>query len=320
MKKTTLFLALAVGSTAVFAQDLTSKKGEPYLPETGDWAISFDANPFLKYAGNLFGSSTANTGPTANFVNAYTMMITGKKFIDEKTAYRASVRLGFNSTKNVADIDDATVLTVTYPNIRTRKQDDVKMRNHFVGVGAGIEKRRGKTRLQGYYGADAWIWTSGQSVKYDYGNTLTATGTAPVGVSQAQPGGINGTTTGFGTNTVLGTFNPGLTNITTDYQGNAARITSASIGQTFGIGVRGFIGAEYFLFPKISIGAEYGWGFGFFTTGSSTYSTESVGGTPAIVGTQTTVIKKTSGVSLDNDINGGGSGSGTGSLKLTLHF
>lgn len=320
MKKTTLFLALAIGTTAAFAQDLTSKKGEPFLPEAGDWAISFDANPFLKYAGNLFGSSTANAGPTANFVNANTMTITGKMFKDEKTAYRASVRLGFNSTKNVSDVDDATVLTVTYPNIRARKQDDVKLRNHFVGLGAGMEKRRGKTRLQGYYGADAWIWTSGQSAVYDYGNALTPGSAAAGAVIQALPGGVQGNTTNFGTNAVLSTFNPALTNITTDYQGNAARITSASIGQTFGIGVRGFIGAEYFLFPKISIGAEYGWGFGFFTTGSSTFTTESIGGSPAAVGTQTIVIKKTSGVSLDNDINGGGSGSGTGSLKLTLHF
>ena len=33
MKKSVLVVALAIGVTAAFAQDLTSKKGEKYLPE-----------------------------------------------------------------------------------------------------------------------------------------------------------------------------------------------------------------------------------------------------------------------------------------------
>ena len=32
---------------------------------------------------------------------------------------------------------------------------------------------------------------------------------------------------------------------------------------SFGVILRAFIGAEYFIAPKISITAEYGWGFGF---------------------------------------------------------
>ena len=315
MKKSTLFLALAIGTTTAFAQDLTSKKGEPYLPEAGDWAISFDATPFLNYAGNLFSGSTAqNVAPTANWTNANQMTIVGKYFKDEKTAYRAIVRLGFDSNKQVGEITDATsVGTINFPALRPQKEDDVKLRHHYVGVGVGLEKRRGKTRLQGYYGADAMIWTTGQSAKYDYGNTLAASGTTPVTVNGA-------TTTNFGINPVLANFNGVANNLVNDSYGNPARITSATVGQTFGIGLRAFIGAEYFIFPKISIGAEYGFGFGFSTTGNSSYSTESVGGTPASVGTQTILVKRTSAIGLDNDLNGGGSGTGSGAIKLTLHF
>jgi len=35
MKKSVLGLALAFGVSSAFAQDLTSKKGEPILPEVG---------------------------------------------------------------------------------------------------------------------------------------------------------------------------------------------------------------------------------------------------------------------------------------------
>ena len=48
MKKTIVLVALAFGSISVSSQDLTSKKGEPILPEAGDWGIGIDATPFEK--------------------------------------------------------------------------------------------------------------------------------------------------------------------------------------------------------------------------------------------------------------------------------
>ncbi|MFI5150238.1 MAG: hypothetical protein ACHQRM_10945 [Bacteroidia bacterium] len=316
MKKTALFLTLGLCAGLASAQDLTSKKGEPILPEAGDWAIGFDASSFFNYAGNMFsGATTSNVAPTANWVNPGYMTITGKYFKDEKTALRASVRLGFASNKRVGMIGDATATAATYPNVPAMKEDDIKARYHNVGIGLGIEKRKGKTRLQGYYGAEAWLWNSGQSNHYDYGNNLAASGPTPVGVNA-------GTTTNFGTNAVTNGINAAWTgNIVTDTYGNTARLKDASLGWTWGIGVRAFIGAEYFIFPKISIGAEYGYGFGFSYTSNANYTTESVGGAPtAVVGTQTITVRHSHNIALDTDINGGGSNTGSGSLKLTLHF
>lgn len=316
MKKSTLFIAMAVATTTAFAQDLTSKKGEPYLPEAGDWAISFDATPLLNYAGNMFsGATSSNAAPTANWVNSNYMTITGKMYKDATTAYRGSVRLNFQTNKMVAEIGDATVTTPpTFPTAPSMKEDAVHMSQHNIGIGVGMEKRRGKTRLQGYYGADAWIWTGSSSTKYDYGNTLAATGATPVSVNAA-------TTTDFGGNAVLTAvgLSHNMTGVTDSY-GNAARVTSAKMGTTFGIGLRAFIGAEYFIFPKIALGAEYGWGFGFQSTSNSSYTIESVNPAPAGVGSQTKIITRNNKVGVDTDINGGGSGTGSGSLKLTLHF
>lgn len=78
MKKSVLVIALAFGVTGAFAQDLTSKKGEPILPEAEDWAISMDATPIFNYIGNAFNGSTANSAPGASWLNTDQTII-GKK-------------------------------------------------------------------------------------------------------------------------------------------------------------------------------------------------------------------------------------------------
>lgn len=315
MKKTVLIMAMAFGASSVFAQDLTSKKGEPILPEANDWAICFEAQPFLNYVGNMFsGSTSVNGGPTSNFLNSYNT-ITIKMFKDEKTAYRASVRLGFTGSTQRGMIGDAaSTSTITYPALPPMVEDKAKVGGHNIGLGGGMEMRRGKTRLQGYYGAELWIWHSGDKAKYEYGNTLNPTGTPAVLVSAA-------TTTDFGSNAAL-TANgeSGNRNGVTDTYGGAARVLEAKAGSTLGFGLRAFIGAEYFIFSKISIGAEYGWGLGLSTTGASKYTIESTGGTGPSVGTQEIEGSKGSGWAFDTDVNGGGSGTGSGTLKLILHF
>lgn len=312
MKKTIMVIAIAFGITSAFAQDSTStsglisKKGEPILPESGDWAISFDAVPFMNYLGNLFsGATTTNGSPGATWVNPGTMTITGKLFKDEKTAYRATVRLGFNSGSTTALIADASqTVTPTYPNPATMKEDKWSGSSRFIGLGGGIEMRRGKTRLQGFYGGEAMIWMSGKTNTFDYGNAVSST--IPVNNATSTNFGIGATSTG--------------SNITVDpTYGVAARVLKDKVGTTFGFGVRGFIGAEYFIFPKIAVGAEYGWGLGISMTGQGTRELESVGGSPATPGTIEYKTNKSGNFGVDTDINGG-TGSGTTQLKITLHF
>lgn len=301
MKKSIALVALAFGVTSAFAQDLTSKKGEPILPEAGDWAVSIDATPFLNYAGNFFGKQNANVAPTWDFLTSNNLII-GKKFVDAQTAYRGIVRLGFSNSADKRQIRDASSSTApSYPDLPAMKEDKHSMSNTNIGIGVGIEKRRGKTRLQGYYGADAGFFISAAKDKYTYGNSLNPTGTPPVTVAAS---------TNFGSN------------ITTDTYGNAARVTEQKQGLGFSFGVRGFIGAEYFIFPKISLGAEFGWGIGIGMQGKSKTTTESIGvnsGGSTVVGTQTINGGKTSNFFFDTDRNNALWGS-AGKLKLNFHF
>jgi hypothetical protein len=171
----------------------------------------------------------------------------------------------------------------------------MKMSSHFIGLGAGMEMRRGKTRLQGFYGADAMIWLSGSKSSYEYANAFSSTNPNP-------------STSDFGT----GNTTPGGAIVW------GGREIEGKSGSMFGIGVRGFIGAEYFIIPKLSIGGEFGWGVGFTTTGEGTQTWEAAG--PSNAGGQTDYITsgKSSSLMLDTDRNA--FGTGNGSLRLNFHF
>ncbi|MGZ3900585.1 MAG: hypothetical protein ACXVNM_04045 [Bacteroidia bacterium] len=315
MKKSIALVALAFGVTGAFAQDLTSKKGEPMLPEAGDWGLAVDATPFLNYAGNFFGKQNNNTAPTWNFfTNAQT--ITGKYFVDAQTAYRGSVRIGLNSSTQRNMVDDilkSAAITPTangYPAATPMVENKWKHSNTVIGLAAGIEKRKGKTRLQGYYGGELGIYANMSKDKFTYGNALAATATPSLNV------GVTANDNFTGANNVSVT-NPGISGLV----GNA-RATEIKNGTIFSFGVRGFIGAEYFVLPKMSLGGEFGWGIGLSTTGKTKTTWESVGNSGSgndATGSTTIEGSKQGGFSLDTDGKNSVWGP-TGTLRLNLYF
>ncbi|MBI3521183.1 MAG: hypothetical protein HY062_17715 [Bacteroidetes bacterium] len=303
MKKSIALVALAFGVTGAFAQDLTSKKGEPFLPEAGDYAIGVDASPFLQYVGNFFGKNTTNGSPNWNYATN-NFAITGKKFKDANTAYRATVNIGFSNNGGKSKVLDRSVSTAAvYPALPTMVENKYKTSSTTIGLAVGIEKRRGKTRLQGVYGAEAGLGINTSGAKYTYGNSLNPTGTPAVVVDPSSNGDA---------------MNGGA-NITTDTYGNQARVTKVKNGLGFTFGVRAFVGAEYFVAPKISIGGEFGWGLGFGINGKSKTSIESIGGAPASVGTQEKEGSKSSNFILGTDNKSSFFGP-TGTIRLNLHF
>jgi len=318
MKKVVILLVLTFSISGIFAQDtgskeLASKRGELFLPKQGDWAISMCADPIFNYVGNMFNGTLSNSAPAASWLNG-NQTIVGKKFIADNQAYRAILRLGFlNQTyKNLVD-DYAKVsdpgYTDPFPDPTPQVTDKYKLSNMNIGIGVGKEFRKGVNRLQGFYGADVMVWVSSMSQKYTYGNvmsdtTLTTLTTTPPSTSWTTAGVVTGV---------------GAT---------GSRTLSTKSGMTFGIGVRGFIGAEYFLFPKVSVGAEYGWGLGYQMTGKGKQTTETtdVINGKTTLGTVTTEKAGSSSFGFDTDLNQGvifgfkGSNTGTASLRVTLHF
>jgi hypothetical protein len=170
MKKIVLFAAAVVATTIVNAQtgEITSNRGENWLSQDGDWGLTFDANPFLNYAGNLFnGTNNNNIGDGLTWANPW-FAIQGKKLVDSNTAYRAKLRIGFGSDKNTTLVQQAGQID---PNVTV--EDVAKTGTFNLVLGGGLEKRVGSSRVVGVYGAEAYIALGSEKTTYEYGNALS---------------------------------------------------------------------------------------------------------------------------------------------------
>jgi len=256
------------------------------------------------------GGQGNNAAPTWNYLTT-NQTITGKYFVEANKAYRASLRLGFGSRKGSEMVADRAfdVTTVNYPSTPAAELENTwKAGSTNVGISAGMEYRRGKGRLQGFYGAEVGIMLSSSKNTFTYGNAYTQTTTANVSASADDNMDINGD----GTND----------NLATDPFGNSARVLSSKSGMMFGVGLRAFIGAEYFVLPKLSIGGEFGWGLAFMSYGKAKTEMESEGTNNAgdeVGSTFTRETKNGSKFGIDTDANNSVFGP-IGQLRMTFHF
>lgn len=269
MKNTILFLSFLIISLNSFAQDLTTKKGEPILPQKGDWAISVDATPFLKYVGNFIGGNGLNVAPTFNFLTSDQTLV-GKYYINDKKAIRVGIRFGTSSDK-----EDEYVLKLPYATTPSYVTDQRITSNTVFGLSAGVEFRKGKSRLQGFYGYEAGlVLNSNTKITNTYGNPITSSN-------------------------------------------RVTHVPELKGGSIFGLGIRGFLGAEYFILPKISLGGEFGWGLSYLSRGEGKTTTESWNGTQIV--STTNNIAAQSSLSIDSENNNTIFGP-AGKLRLTFHF
>ncbi len=221
-----LILSSLVSVHAQLQPVLKNKRGISILPQRGDYCIGFSANPFLQYIGNMFNNSTSNPSPVAVSSN---QMIFAKYMKTSQMAYRASFWFSVNNntkSDNVLDISPGAPMNALVT-------DETKQRNTILGLGVGIEKRKGDTRLQGFYGGDIFLnYNSGINYKYEYGNKLE------------------------------------------HYDTGVIRTVRQRGSSTFSIGIKGFVGVEYFVAPRLSLGAELGYGPSFYFNSASETTTE----------------------------------------------
>lgn len=237
----TIILAALFITIGLQAQSqLVSKKGVPILPEAGEYMIGIDATPFFSYFGNMFNGNMANSSPNFGFTATTPLSIYGKYMVDEKTAYRGIFRIGYTSYKEKAFIIEDGQTAPADPNKVV--EDAAKNSQTHITLGAGLEKRRGKGRLQGIYGGQLLFSINTNKDTYTYGNDFSATN-------------INPSRTNFGS--------------------NAGWVLTDKTGTNFGVNLQAFVGVEYFFAPKMSISGEFSYGLIFSNTGNGEIETES---------------------------------------------
>lgn len=216
-----------------------------YTPKTGDYAISVSAIPVTQYIGQFFNGAGANVydefGGQAYIGGdiktmpfrkvAPLMSVSGKYFLDKETAVRVNLGLiyqrAFTKTYSQDDADHAI-----NPFSQQKVIDTKLSKNTGLSLMAGIEKRAGKERLQGIYGAGLLVAATTATDKYTYGNAITDINQAP---SESNGGSLPAPLTGFAYNRLLKDYN---------------------LGATWHAGIVTFVGVEYFFMPKMSIGGE----------------------------------------------------------------
>lgn len=207
------------------------------MPVAGEFAVGagISLSNFSGFVGDMFNNSTNNNlGSSLYQYNPATWdnSISGKYMLTDNTALRMSFYNYGEDYTNVYDVyDDRS----NDPD--SMVTDTYRANDSWTSLSVGYEWRRGKSRLRGFYGVDGAIaWSGGGSEHYEYGNQMTSSNMAP--------------TSAWGNNT--------------------RRTLSINYSSEFMIGARGFVGVEYFVAPKISIGTEFGWGVWYGNSGTET--------------------------------------------------
>lgn len=233
MKKVglTLLVVLFIASSA--SAQLKNKKGQTILPEAGDIVLGFDAVPLIDLALN-FSNIMVNTGQTAahpGYVSGFNQVIVGKYFVSEKMAYRAKIGINTDRTSTTTyfkDPKDILANPLDPDKWGELKDVNVTTSREIILVG-GVEYRRGHNRLQGFYGGEALIGVKHSGTSDSYGVEMNQDAITNAWVAPL-------------------------------------RQLSSSAGNAFSLGIRGFVGVEYFFAAKMSVGGEFGWGLGITTT------------------------------------------------------
>lgn len=248
----TIALSIAV-ATAVFAQG-TPTTNEPkrekkiakdyseYLPKAGDFSIGFSLNPLATFAGNLFNGNINNTlgnlagdplevndmiTPTPNIVS-----IMGKYMLTDQLGIRGNIGFGCNiqSTNGYATDDAALALD---PLSQAKVVDSYRQNRLSGSVAVGVEYHVGKTLpVQGVFGAGVVYALGHETHSYHYGNAITELNQSP-----SHAGNM-----------------PAMTAIS--YLPNARTLSDQATSLIHRVGAYASVGIEWFVAPKISLGAN----------------------------------------------------------------
>ena len=215
----TFSIFLCIAFTA-FAQDdyqvLKDKDGVAILPEAGSFALGMDLSRLI-FGNDAFG-------------------LYGKYFLDSDKALRVKLnyssanREGFTPVTNDAEYAKDPAL-----NGNITVLDVENYINYSATLRLGFELRKGAGRLQSFYGAEVGLGFSSTEYEYRYANPITEANPQPSSASGSY-GGYGGFSTGYNQNTAR----------TLKREGDLAVTPVLAL----------FLGAEYFVAPKLSIGGE----------------------------------------------------------------
>lgn len=251
MKKNILILALAamVGFGAS-AREISAKTGakagekacdtacdKQYLPQKGDFAIGVDVVPLFLPLANAIGGNKAEVSDVVVAGNPFLFeefsfkpnaSILAKYMITDNWAVKANLGIIVSDKRDRRYVKD-DLKQYLDPNSMAKVVDQAKTVKGGATLQVGGEYRVGKKRVQGVFGFGILAGVYSENVSYRYGNEITDLNRTPS--SAFQNSGVS-VPSGYRV---------------TEYRHDGA------VGC---LGLYGSAGVEWFVAPKISLGAE----------------------------------------------------------------
>lgn len=214
----TILTAIALCSLPFTAQ---AQSEEDYLPKAGDLGLSVSANPLSQIA-----TGVSYTQPLVS--------IAGKYMVSDKSALFLNVGWIYNYNHNNYYADDDAALYLD-PFSRAKVIDTREDQITGLNVSFGGERRIGKGKVQGVFGGGIMYAFSYYDIRYSYGNAITSINQQP-SISDDLYNNIDYPDV------------PGVS-----YQ---RYLSEFNITPTHYIGLTGYAGVEWFVAPKVSVGAK----------------------------------------------------------------
>lgn len=226
-----LTFGLFAQETSVQTENSAKVDSENYLPEAGDFSIGFTIDPIATFVGNMFNSSTSNKLEPLHGegLNNPCASIMGKYLLQDNFAIKANIGFIISSVNEQYYVSDDAALMLD-PLSKAKVLDNKISNNYGGSISFGAEYRLGKRKVQGIFGGGLLYSFQTSNTTYSYGNGITEINQRP-----SSEFAYSAYSTAIPNSRVLSDF---------------------STAGAHTVGLYGNIGVEWFVAPKISLGAD----------------------------------------------------------------
>lgn len=253
----TMALSLLV-ATAAFAERANRPTPEErgnadyssWLPAQGNFSVAFSLDPIATFVGNMFANGEGRVNALTNLAGEPLLSdqleqrlgrpmasIMGTYMLTDQLGLKANIGFGYSTKKtNYYVIDDAALFDDPWSTkqvIDSRKYDNVS-----GSIALGVEYRVGKRLpVQGVFGGGVNYMFGSISRSFQYGNAITDINQMPT-QNANMPSWVETPT--FSSSRFM----------------NARILSQTSADLIHMIGLYGSVGVEWFVAPKIALGAN----------------------------------------------------------------
>ena len=252
MKRLISLMLIAIFALPLMAEEIvvcepaakkTVKDYSDWLPKQGDASVGFSLDPIATFVGNMFNGNLSNGlgdlagEPLLDGITAAPMVsIMGTYMLKDELALRWNVGVGYtHKINNEYVLDDAALFLDPFSKA---KVTDSQIYDRLYGSAAlGIEYRVGKRLpVQGVFGAGVNYAVGQIFYAYTYGNAITELNQNPT------------------------ISDPSLYQAVAGYMPNARCLSTQANNLIHMVGAYVSVGVEWFVAPKIALGANVNFG------------------------------------------------------------